>query len=385
MLFLLICFAIFIDSVLYGVVIPIIPAFTRINNIPAYILGLIFALYPATILIFSLPLGILADKRGRKPLILIGMFGLALATVIFALARSASVLFLSRFFQGLAAAATWTAGLAVISDIFPPEKRGEKIGIAMTASGLGLLIGPVIGGVLSEWYGYAFPFYACTFFTLIIGISFIFVKFERGPKEKIASWPIPWRDANLILSCVTIILGIAGLGMLEPLLPLYLMERFLVNKGSVGILFGSIALAYVISQPVFGRLTDLYGRKPFILAGFIATAALCPLITQANSFYLVFIICSLLGISLGLLVTPAMALLTEVFDKRKGASYGISAGVFNIAYSIGLVLGPIFGTVSYEHMGFSRTFIFYAVIMLLIGIAIFNMRIPRRNPGKAVF
>jgi len=376
-LFYLICFAIFVDSVLYGVVVPLLPAFARANNIHPHLLGYIFALYPLTILIFSLPVGFLADKYGGRILMILGMLGMALATVIFAYARSAPMLFLGRFLQGLAAAVTWTVALALICGKFPAQERGGKIGIIGGISAFGLMAGPVVGGVFSEWCGWALPFYICAFFALLTGIGFVFIAIERDKSgDDKAPKPIPWNDARVILSCFAIILGTIGLGVFEPLLPLYVMERFNVGKALVGILFGFISLSYIVAQPFFGGLSDRYGRKPFILAGFAIVALSCLLIILAKSFWSIFIIGGIFGIGLGLLIVPAMALISEAFDSG-GSSYGVSASLYNISLAIGLALGPLFGGIAYERIGFAGVLAYYAICMLLGGVIVFNVRIRR--------
>ena len=376
-MFALICVSIFIDAILYGIIIPILPAFAVTHGLSEELTCFVFAVYPVTMFILALPIGILSDYCGRRPLIIMGMLLMALSTLLFAHAETPTLFMVSRALQGLAAAITWTASLAWICDTYPADKRGAKIGSAGIASGLGLMLGPLMGGSLSQWYGNVVPFYLCAAFTLCVTIGFLWVD-SVPSKHLLKKSSIPWGNRNLILACCTVGLAITGLGLYEPLLPLYLTERFSSDKMTIGILFGVISLAYLVSQPVFGWLSDIYGRKRFVVFGFFLTAFASWSFTQISSLTGIFVAGSAMGIGVGLLVTPAIALISDVFSNSNG-SHGIAAGFYNLSLSAGLAIGPLVAGLTYETVGYFGLFTIYAACMLLAGIAF----AIGYKPGKA--
>jgi len=366
LIFSLICAAIFADSILYAIIIPIVPGYVRILGMDPRQVGVFFALYPFTLLVLSIPAGVLSDKLGRWNIMLMGMFGLCMSSIAFGLSRTITALFISRFLQGVSAAATWTAGLALIGDLFPSNVRGGKLGFAMNAMGFGAIIGPVMGGLLYYRYGFGAPFYLSALLAFSVAIGFLMLNrppaAEKTAQPKMA--PALFSEPNLILGFVMIAVGVVCLGMFEVLTPLYLTARFKANSRMVGALFSAIALTYIFSQPFFGHLSDKYGRKIFIVTGGAITALLCLIITKAASFSVFFIAASTLGITLGMLIVCSLALINDVFDHAKWQKrYGLAAGYFNVAYSVGMIIGPLAGSMIYKTFGFRWAFLCYSAAL----------------------
>jgi MFS family permease len=98
------------------------------------------------------------DRQGSRPPLLIGLIGLAASTLFFAYAPSFPLLVIARVLQGVSAAVTWTAGLALLAAVFVKENRGAAMGTAFSFVSAGLLVGPPVGGFLFEQFGRAVPF-----------------------------------------------------------------------------------------------------------------------------------------------------------------------------------------------------------------------------------
>jgi DHA1 family tetracycline resistance protein-like MFS transporter len=154
---------------------------------------LMFA-FAAMQFIFSPILGGLSDQYGRRPVILISLFGFGLDYILVALAPSIGWLFLGRIFAGITGA-SFTAASAYIADVSTPEKRAQNFGMIGAAFGLGFIIGPVIGGVLGQ-YGARVPFYAAAGVTLLNWLYGYFVLPESLSKENRRSFD--WKRANPI-------------------------------------------------------------------------------------------------------------------------------------------------------------------------------------------
>jgi len=367
----LICAAIFADAILYGIIIPIIPGYASAKGMGITEIGAFFALYPLTLLIFGIPAGMFSDRRGCRNTILIGMAGLGISSIMFGISYSPPLLFISRFLYGLSSAATWAGGLSFVSHLFPPSQRGEKIGLVMTSMGIGFVIGPIMGGVLYSRFGYGTPFYISALFSVAVIMGFLVARPLCAEKKDTGSGAdiSVLADPNILIVGIIVSAGVACLGMLEVLMPLYLSARFRTNTSAIGFLFGFMALAYVLSQPLFGRLSDRHGRKIFIITGGAITALLCLIITAAASFWVFVIVTSAIGISLGMLTVSSLALINDVFDQAKGKKrYGLAAGYFTVAYSAGMIIGPIAGSVIYKKFGFQWAFLCYSAALTAVVI-----------------
>ena len=190
---LLVCgLALFTDMVVYGVPLPILPEILRTVNVLAdadisFYANLLFAVYAIGIFLATPIFGILSDRyQNRQVPMLVGLLGLALTTVLFPFASSVWALCVARFFQGISAAASWVIGMAMIADIYPPERLGSAMGIVNGIYTVGLLSGPPIGSFLAP-LGIKFPFYVCGALALLDLLGRLVIKpvpFVRQPQLK---------------------------------------------------------------------------------------------------------------------------------------------------------------------------------------------------------
>ena len=164
-------FATFTDMLVYGLVVPVLPRYAVSLGASQTAIGLWFGSYATALFLFTPIFGIVSDRVGRRGPMLGGLLGLAGATLLYAFANSYTVLVLARVLQGISAAATWTAGLALLADLFPAEARGKAMGMAMAGMAVGILVGPSFGGVLYEMGGYSLPFFVATGFALLDGLA----------------------------------------------------------------------------------------------------------------------------------------------------------------------------------------------------------------------
>lgn len=138
-----IAMAVFIDMLLYSIVVPIVPFYTSKFDASQTVIGILIGCYAFSFLIATPILGGISDKFGRRGVMLWGLVVLLASTLLFAFANSMLLLIVARLLQGVAAAATWTAGLALITDMYPPAKRGKALGAVL------FLVGAAAGFVLT--------------------------------------------------------------------------------------------------------------------------------------------------------------------------------------------------------------------------------------------
>ncbi|MCZ8229939.1 TCR/Tet family MFS transporter [Flavobacterium sp.] len=190
-----------VDVIGLGIIIPIVPKLIEnltglgINEASKYGGWLLFS-FAMMQFIFSPILGGLSDRFGRRPILLLSLFGLGLDYVFHAFAPSIAWLFVGRIIAGIMGASFSTA-TAYIADISSPEKRAQNFGLIGAAFGLGFIIGPVIGGISSKW-GTNVPFLIAAGLTLLNVMYGFFVLPESLSKDHRRAFD--WKRANPISS-----------------------------------------------------------------------------------------------------------------------------------------------------------------------------------------
>src|SRR4051812_26400561 len=162
---LIIFLTVFIDLIGFGIVLPLLPIFSKDFGAHGFMIGLIMASYSVMQFLFAPWWGRLSDRIGRRPVLLISTAGAALSYSLFAIAcrfpgaTGLWLLLISRTFAGICGA-NITVAQAYIADITPPEKRSAKMGLIGMAFGLGFIFGPSIGGIIYKFFGITGPGWA---------------------------------------------------------------------------------------------------------------------------------------------------------------------------------------------------------------------------------
>src|ERR1017187_7323963 len=161
---------VFIDLIGFGIVVPLVPIFSRHYGAGGLVIGAIIASFSAMQFLFAPLLGRWSDRIGRRPVMLISTAGAAFSYVLFAIgsgfenhAAALWALLISRVFAGICGA-NITVAQAYIADITPPEHRSKRMGLIGVAFGLGFIFGPAIGGIAMILFGKAGPGWAAAAF-----------------------------------------------------------------------------------------------------------------------------------------------------------------------------------------------------------------------------
>lgn len=341
-----------IDVLAMGIIIPVMPhlvlEFEGGNDASAAaiygVFGLVFA---AAQFFFSPILGALSDRFGRRPVLLISVFGHGLDFILMALAPSLWWLFIGRVISGITAASFSTAN-AYIADITPPEKRAQSFGIVGAAFGLGFVIGPAIGGIAGE-FDARLPFWIAAGLCLVNAAYGYFVLPESLPPERRTS--IQWRKANPIgslgfllqhgevvwLALVSVIYNTA-FWVIPTTSVLNTGYRFGWTAGDVGIMLAVIGVCNIIVQTLLIRpAVRIFGEPLALRIGLCAAIAGMFIygLAPVGWVFLIGIVFQSLG---GLMGPSLQALMTR---RVSASEQGKLQGALSSAIGIAGMIGPL--------------------------------------------
>ncbi len=333
----------------FGIIIPVLPFYAEELGASPTVLGLLMATYSLMQFIFAPMWGRLSDRIGRKPVIMIGIFGLSLSFFILAFSTSIWMLFAARIIGGVLSAANMPTVMAYVADITSEEERGKGMGIIGAATGLGFIFGPAIGGVFTN-INLQTPFYISGFvslFTLIL-VFFVLKESLQPSSDKVIS-----REKKSLRKAVReplsmlyflqlfISLSLSGL---EATFAYYAAVRAGLDSVTLGYIFMIMGLASAIVQGSMGKLTKKFGETTIIKAGILISATGFGLILFIQDFTTAAIFLAIFGVGNGVIRPSVSSLLT----KKAKTGYGTATGYLASFDSLGRIIGPIVGGVLYS-------------------------------------
>lgn len=356
-----------------GLVIPILPFYVQMFGADAKVLGLLVAVFSFMQFLFAPIWGRLSDKIGRKPLITIGLFGFAIAEFLFAFATGLWMLFLSRILAGTFGSALMPTAMAYVSDVTTEEKRGQGMGMLGAAMGLGIVVGPGIGGWLAE-FDLSYPFLFAGIAATIAGVLSIIILPESYSKEqRIQTASKAQEKANQFVLLVRAIrspvgfllilvfLMSFGLANFQSIFGYYTMERYEYGPQEVGLTILIVGIIGTLSQGVLvGKLINLFGDERVVTGSLLISAFGFVIMTLANSFIWVLVTTSVFFLGNSML-RPA---LNSLISKLAGDRQGMVMGLNNSFLSLGNVAGPILAGTLFE-INRNIPYLFGAFIMIV--------------------
>lgn len=372
--------AIAVDTLMFSAIVPALPEYQREMGLSDTGVALLFAAFPVAQLLVAPFAARWVDRLGRRAAIIAGALLLAIAGVGFALAGDPATLAISRAVLGAASAITWTGALAYVSDVYPPDQLGFRLGLAETAGGGAGLMAPLLSGVLIEWVGLTETFLLFAIFPVALIIWALLV-----PETLVRRGPTPgmfralaglWKSSGARAGAVALILLAIVEGMSESLLPLDLAQRLMLSTAAVGLVVSLSMATLFLGAPLGGRWSDIAGRRTPILAGGVIAIVALPLMAIGPAWW-VTIAAAVTMLGTAIMAAPAGPLFTHAVDEMGlSGSYGISAGAMVMVFAVGFVLGPVIGGALSAVMPFLGVCIAVAVIVAA-GLLVIARLLPR--------
>jgi len=328
---------VFVDTMLYAVIAPLLPGLAHELRLSKLSAGLMTASYPIGMLLGSLPGGVLAVRAGPRFTVCTGLTLLAVSTIAFGVLHDAAALDAARFVEGVGGACTWSGGIAWIAAATPVDRRGAMMGRAVGAAVGGALFGPVIGTIATAiGRPAAFGALAVVVGMLIAatrGLPAHHASSEQGLRSLVGVLGKPRVAAGMWL----VALPAVASGMLNVLGPLRL-HRFGAPAAAIGATFLVGAAIEAGTAPAIGSLSDRRGRLTPLRYGLAAaTVALCCFTLPADVVLLALVI-DIIVAALGVFWAPAMAMLSDATEAHS-LDQALAAALMNLAWAGGQIVG----------------------------------------------
>ncbi len=380
---------VFIDLLGFGIIIPILPNFAQRGfGASDAMVGLLVGIFSFMQFIFTPIWGRISDGIGRKPILVFGLMCSVVGYLMFGLANSLTVLFLSRMLSGLGGA-NISAAQAYIADVTTPFNRAKGMGLIGMAFGLGFVFGPFMGGILVA-YGYEYPGFvaaglsAISLVTTMIALPESHVNRTKkitgitaslSGKALFTALRKPFMGPMLILYFF-IIFSLANIFSTFPLLA---ARDYQLSDREIGYLYGYIGLIGAIVQGGGIRLLLKFipEEKLFVIGNGIMMLGLI-LIPYAGTIPLLLVALTLLSIGNGSNNPTALSIISNhAQSEEQGGVLGLTQSLSSLAR----VLGPVWGGWIFGAVGHAFPFLTGGVVMIIVLVA--SMRIKPEDKAQA--
>ncbi len=352
---------------------PVIPLYATELGAPVSQVGLIVAISGYVTAVILIPIGLISDRSGRYKFVIVALSICIAAPLFYPRATSTQMVMLVVAIHGIGRAFFFPTGLAIAADLAPEERRGEVMGWYSTSSHLGLMAGPVAGGFLLHRYGFETAFYGCSALPMLAMVFLLFrlrdfQKSTAADQAVTGSWG--WlRKRTAISGLLAYMFCAFGSSTVCTYIPLY-GKGFGINEAAVGVIITAFYAGSALARAPAGRLSDIVGRKPLIIAGMAISGLAIAFFSQLSSLSQLTPTAIGFGIAFGIAVPPSLAM---VADLLSSGSRGLSMGVATCLYQVGLAVGATSMGFVAEISNFETMFItcgatFFVVLLVITGL-----------------
>ncbi len=344
---LILSFSLVVVMLGFGMVVPIFPFYIERLGAGGRAFGLLVATAAFTELLFGPLWGSVSDRVGRKPILMIGMFGYGLSMLLFGLSTQLWHLFASRALSGVLSAAMLSTAMAYIGDSTSAKERGGGMGALGGAAGFGVILGPGLGGWLAG-DSLAMPFFIGAGMSLVSLLLIALLLPETLPVQaRNASNKIGMVDFRTLWQALfspigglllLALLGTVGTSNFEAIFSLFAVERLGYGPERVGVILTVVGIVAVIGRGVLtGVFTKRWG-EPRVIQGALLAGTLAFLLLLLARTYLAVLFTAGLFVLITAFFRPAVHSLTS---QRATVGQGAAMGLSNSFVSLGRVVGPL--------------------------------------------
>lgn len=384
---------VFLDLLGAGILLPISPFVVRQYRNDAFSVGLLALSFSAAQFFASPILGALGDRYGRRPVLLFSVIGTGIGYFMFGWATTLWLLFFSRFIDGVTGGNISTAQ-AYIADVTPPEDRAKNFGLIGAAFGLGFIIGPALGGVLSK-ISLTAPAFAAGILSFLTAAALFFFLPESLPAEHRRRDPIRWRDLNPLRQIADSIQR-PGLGQLfltwflmnfsmsglQTNFAVFSFDRFGMGPTANATVFAVIGLMGAFTQGfLIRRISGKVDEFHLVLTGTLLSAIGFFGIGWTPLAWGLYPACIAISLGIGLASPSTTGLLSKrVSSGEQGSILGVSQSLASFTRAV----GPVWAGAIYDRAGASSPYWTGAIWLLIATVIITRASREASTPSSRV-
>lgn len=350
---------------------PAFPQLGKALNVNPQNLGLLVTVFTLPTLVLGPIIGVLADRLGRKKIIVPSLFLFGIAGTACALVRDFNILLLLRFLQGIGAASLLSLSVTLIGDLYAGDRRTTAMGYNASFTSIGTALYPTIGGALAT-LGWYYPFFL-PIVAIPIGLLVLFAlknpepKGERNLQEYLQNALEILKNRQLF----GLFIGSAAnfvilYGAYITYLPQLINDTFKASPTTIGLILSSVSVAITITSSQLGKLTRKFQSTTLIRASFILYALALLIVPFISNIWLLLIPTTFLGIGLGIGFPSIQNMLTEIAPKQYLATILSVNGTF---YGLGQTVGPLLMGIVFGFGGINSVFyagVGFAILTLIV-------------------
>jgi MFS family permease len=351
---LLICVSTVLVMAGQGVIAPVLPLFARSFGVGAAEVGLTLSAFAAARMVLNIPLGILSDRRGRRVLLVTGPLVTAVGMIGSGFAVGIGDLLIWRFVAGAGSAMYMTGAQVYLVDISTPANRARFIGTNQGALLLGVSVGPAVGGLVAEGFGFRAPFFVVGVAALFASLyAFVGLPETRhlvdsgddegaGGGDGATSAGRPWVRLLfsvdfLAVALVTMSIFFTRTAARQTLMPLLAADEFGFSPGGLGVLFTVLSVVTLLGLAPAALIADRLGRKWAIVpSGLVVAVALAFMASVDSTTW--FVTSAVVMAAGNSIAGPAPA--AYVADIAPASLRGLAMGMYRTSGDVGFVVGP---------------------------------------------
>jgi DHA1 family multidrug resistance protein-like MFS transporter len=360
----------FMVMVGFGIILPILPFYAQSMGASATHLGLLFAIFSLMQFLFSPIWGRYSDRVGRRPVLILGLLGMAISFVLFGMAQALWMLYAARLLGGLLSSAVLPVTMAYVADSTQHGQRGQGMGLMGAAMSLGLIFGPGLGGFLGE-LSPALPFFVAAGLTMLVaGFASIYLPESLSGVEG----PSSGRSAaksRLLQALHSPVGAILLLGFISQfafaslfgVFALFAEAKLGFGEGEMGLIFVAIGIIGALGQGLLvGRSIGRWGEERVIQAGLLLSGIGFLSVILAYDLVSLIMLTGLMTLGTALLSPAISALISK---RTPPDRQGSIMGVLNSYQSLGRIAGPLLSGVAFDLLGYQYPYLIAGALFLL--------------------
>uniref|UniRef100_A0A673LXR0 Chromaffin granule amine transporter-like n=1 Tax=Sinocyclocheilus rhinocerous TaxID=307959 RepID=A0A673LXR0_9TELE len=338
--------------------------------------GLLFASKALVQLMVNPFVGPLTNRIGYHIPMFAGFVIMFVSTIMFAFSGTYALLFFARSLQGIGSSFSSVAGLGMLASVYTDDnERGIAMGIALGGLAMGVLIGAPFGSVMYEFVSKSSPFLVLAFLAIFDGaLQLCILQPSKISPGSVEGTPLLTllKDPYILISAGSLCFANMGVAILEPTLPIWMMQTMCSPKWQLGMAFLPASVSYLIGTNLFGILANKMGRWLCSMIGMfiVGISLLCVSITNSLKIMLH---CKL---QLGMVDSSMMAIMGYLVDIRHMSVYGSVYAIADVALCMGFAVGPSTGGAIVRAIGFPNLMVIIGIINILYAPLCFFLKNP---------